>query len=379
MPCSARWRWRAPLRAPTRPRARSRTRAELGRGVRLGAGRPSAPGYARSVGVDRQEPAVGQRAQCTLETVGHVGHAVGQSGVVDRQQRTGGQGDRAQTARRQLDPETGGHDVLDGVHLVEDEDVVIGQDGSAARHVGGVEMGVHHHHVSGGRTRPGPFGEARRSRRAAEGAGALSCRHGHGRPRPRVWLEVELGPITRGRRGGPGDEVADLGPETTEPVRLCPAPVPAPGGSSFVARIPAVRVRVGGEESDVRRQPPVVGTTGDLLRPLSAEVVGPTLQHRERKRRALAELVDQKRQLLRGQLVLERLRGRGHHDPTPRPHGRKQVGERLARSRACLHHEVTFLVDGRGHGPGHRQLTGSILTSPGQSAGHGGQSEGEIG
>ena len=75
---------------------------------------------------------------------------------------------RAQTARRHLDPETGGHDVLDGVRLVEDDDVVIGQDGSAAGHVGGVEMGVHHHHVSGGRTRRGPI---RRSRSCPTGSG----------------------------------------------------------------------------------------------------------------------------------------------------------------------------------------------------------------
>jgi hypothetical protein len=90
-------------------------------------------------------------------------------------------------------------------------------------------------------------------------------------------------------------------------------------------------------------------------------------------------VLGQKGQVLGGQLVLEGLGGGGHHHPAARPDGGEQVGERLARPRARLDHQVALLVDGPGHGLGHGQLAGPVLAAAGQGVGHGGQDLREIG
>ena len=81
-----------------------------------------------------------------------------------------------------------------------------------------------------------------------------------------------------------------------------------------------------------------VGRLVDLAESLQAEVVAAPLQHGpvERRRQVLVE----EREILGGELVLQRLGGGGDDDALRRQHERHQVGERLAGARAGLNDRV---------------------------------------
>ncbi len=125
-------------------------------------------------------------------------------------------GHGADAAGGDLHTERLGHDVLDGMRLVEHHDVVVGEHGPVAGDVGGVEMGVHHDDVGRRGALARLLGEADRARRAPEGAGALPGGHRHRRPGAGVGLELELGAVTGGRGLGPGDEPAQLPAQAPE-------------------------------------------------------------------------------------------------------------------------------------------------------------------
>ena len=146
-----------------------------------------------------------------------------------------GLGHGAQAPGGDLDAERLGHDVLDGVGLVEHDDVVLGQHRAVAGDVGGVEVGVDHDDVGRGGALARLLGEADRSRRTPEGSGTLARRHRHRRPGAGVGLEVELGAIAGGRCLGPGDEPAELATEATDVDRLRERdPRPGPAGLGIV-------------------------------------------------------------------------------------------------------------------------------------------------
>ena len=96
-----------------------------------------------------------------------------------------------------------------------------------------------------------------------------------------------------------------------------------------------------------------------LAEPLQADVVAAPLEHRPvevvRQRRG------EERQVLAGELVLQRLGGRGDDDTRAAGDRRQEVGERLARARARLHDEVPSGIDGLGDELGHPLLAGAVL------------------
>ena len=71
-------------------------------------------------------------------------------------------------------------------------------------------------------------------------------------------------------------------------------------------------------------------------------------------------------QVLAGQLILQRLGRRGHHDPDAGDHGRDQVGERLAGAGPGLDDQVAAGLDGVGHGLGHGPLAVAHLAAAGE-------------
>ena len=106
--------------------------------------------------------------------------------------------DGTEAARRDLDPEARGHDLLELVGLVEDDDVVVGQHRPAAGQVRPVEVGVDDHDV--GRRGPvvGGFGEAASARGAVVGARAFPGADAQHVPGPVGRLEAQVGAIPAG-------------------------------------------------------------------------------------------------------------------------------------------------------------------------------------
>ena len=146
-------------------------------------------------------------------------------------------------------------------------------------------------------------------------------------------LEVELGPVAGLVRPRPPQDLHDLASEAPE----------------------LGRVRVGQVELLFAL------ALLDLLALLEAEVVGPALEHGEAERPA--EVGGQEREVLARQLVLQGLGGRGDDARDPREHAGDEVGERLPRAGARLHHQVLLALDGAGDGMGHLQLTGPVLST----------------
>ena len=101
---------------------------------------------------------------------------------------------------RDLDPEARGHDLLELVRLVEDDDLVLGQHGPAAGEVCTVEMRVDHDDVRRGGAVAGRLGEAAPALRAVEGAGTLPGPDAEHVPGAVRGLEGEVGPVP-GARG----------------------------------------------------------------------------------------------------------------------------------------------------------------------------------
>ena len=132
----------------------------------------------------------------------------------------------------------------------------------------------------------------------------------------------------------------------------------------------------GGDRPGRAGRPGVPGVVpAHLGRPLATEVIGTALQHGEGEGGRAAERVGQEGQVVRGQLVLERLCGSGH-DTRRREDRREDEG--LARARPGLENEVAALVDGPGNGLCHVLLSGAVLAAAGQRHGHLGEGGGDV-
>ena len=188
-----------------------------------------------------------------------------------------------------------------------------------------VEVEVHHDDVGLLGPLAGRLGEAHATARAARRARALLGRHAHRAPRPLGRLHVELGAVAASRWWRPSR-------------RGAAAPRPAP------AR-PRRRGRAGPRPCPAVEQ---------LVEALHAQVVRPALQQRPLE--AVAQVPLEERQVLAGQLVLQRLGGGGHDGGALREDRRHEVGERLARAGAGLHGDVLALGDPEAHGLGHLPL-----------------------
>ena len=117
-----------------------------------------------------------------------------------------------------------------------------------------------------------------------------------------------------------------------------------------------------------------------LAHPVQAGVVGAALEHGVRRVHAgvVLERRDQARQVALDQLVLERERRGGDHDPLVVEQARHQVGQRLAGAGAGLHQQVLAVDHRVGHGLRHLDLAGALLAAElahrgGQRAGHRGR------
>jgi hypothetical protein len=89
--------------------------------------------------------------------------------------------------------------------------------------------------------------------------------------------------------------------------------------------------------------------------------VVPPLEHRERRPATEYRLdcVDEPGQVVLDKLVLQRERRRRHHDRAVDQQGRREIRQRLARTRAGLDQQMLAVVDGLFDGRGHRLLAGS--------------------
>ena len=137
-----------------------------------------------------------------------IGDRCDERGVID--DASHGRGDGGESAGGEVDPDGVAHHVLEDVGLVEDDDVVLGQDRIVGTHVQAVEVGVHDHHVSGGGAVSGDLGEAGRAERTSTRARALVGGDAHCPPHRWIGEAVELGLVTGLARFGPTGERRDL-------------------------------------------------------------------------------------------------------------------------------------------------------------------------
>ncbi len=243
--------------------------------------------------------------------------------------RRGGEPPRAQLDRRGRRDDVG-----QLVRLVDHQHVVVGQHGPAARQVQAVQVGVDHHHVGRSGAPAGVLGEAVVAAGAPAGARALAWSHAQRGPGCGRRLERQVGPIAGARLRRPRPHRGEL-----------------PLGN-------------GGRTLQPFQGP--LGRIVQLVEALEAQVVGTALQHRPRDRagpRRILEVLRHEGQLLAGQLVLQRLRGRRHHGAAAQAHGGSEVGERLPGARPRLHHHVAALGDRFGDSAAHLVLAGPVLAA----------------
>ena len=305
-------------------------------------------------GVVVQDPRPDPVTQEGAQLVAHRGERVQQFPVAFVDQRPCRGDDGAESSRRHLDPEARRHDLLELVRLVEDDDVVLGQHHSAAGQVGAVEVRVHDHDVGGRRTVAGGLGEAASSRGAVEGAGALPGADAYHVPGPVGGLEAEVGPVPAGRRLRPGHQAAHLVDQALGWRR---------GGVGSLRVRTRTRTRLGFVRPPRSRvtQLGLDPARADLGHPLAAEVVAPPLQDGEVQRDGQTQSRLDEREVLLGQLVLQRLGGGGHDDLPAAEGGGDEIGQRLARPRAGLDDEMRPGDQRLGHGTAHLLLLGAVL------------------
>ncbi len=239
----------------------------------------------------------------------------------------------------------GGHrgDPVDElVRLVDDHDAVLGQDAALAERVDGEQRVVGDHDVGLGGHPPGPLGEALDTEWAAARPEALARRH------------RDLPPRLVGHAGD------DL--------------VPVPGGGGRGPLVQPLDVRA--ELAGVRRvEQGVLLVLGPVAQLVEAQVVVAPLEDGELRRapERPAQRVGQPRQVAVNELALQGDGGRGDDDGTAfvggQLHGGHQVGQRLARPRACLHGEVRAVGHRVPDGLGHDGLTRPLRSADGTDGG----------
>ena len=276
------------------------------------------------IGQRCREPIADVRRERVAQPLGDLGDRADQLRIVEDPPHDAGQ--RRESPRCDLDADGVAHDVLEDVGLVEDDDVVIRENRPAARHVEAVQVGVDHDHV---RSRGSPtrlLGEAGVAQRAAIGAGALVAADAHRAPRVVRRRPVEFCHVARGRAARPLGEPLDLDP----------------------------RGQCHGLEFELAL---VAGA--HLPQPLQAHVVRAALQHGPVE--IASEVFGEEREVLRGQLILEGLGRRRHHDSGVGLDRRDQVGEGLAGTGTRLDDQMSSVRDRRGDEFGHLLLAEALL------------------
>ena len=158
--------------------------------------------------------------------VGHAGDRVARLGE-DAPQQPGQMGE---PAGADLDAGGGGDHVVDHVRLVDDREVVLGEDGAVAGEVEPVEVEVDDHDVGLGGPVAGRLGEAAVAAGAPGRTGAVARRRADRGPGGVAGLDVELGAVAGGGGGGPrgdGRELVGVG-ALGQPVERQLAAAPAP-------------------------------------------------------------------------------------------------------------------------------------------------------
>ena len=151
--------------------------------------------------------AVGEERRRQHRTgIGHAGDRVARLGE-DAPQQPGQMGE---PAGADLDAGGGGDDVVDDVRLVDDREVVLGEDGAVAGEVEPVQVEVDDHDVGLGGPVAGGLGEAAVAAGAAGRTGAVARRRADRGPGGVAGLDVELGAVAGGGGGGPGGDGGEL-------------------------------------------------------------------------------------------------------------------------------------------------------------------------
>ncbi len=210
--------------------------------------------------------------------------------------------------------------------LVEHHDVVLGQDRTAARHVEPVQVGVDDDHVGRGGALAGLLGEARITQRAAIGAGTLVAADADRPPGVVRRRPVQLGHVAGRRRPRPLREPLDLD-------------------------LGLHRHRLEFELALV--------AAAHLAQTLQAHVVAAPLQHRPVE--VHAEVLGEERQVLGGELILQRLGRGGDHDASIGLDRGHEVGERLAGAGSGLDHQMSLAGDRVGDERRHLPLSDAVL------------------
>ena len=102
-----------------------------------------------------------------------------------------------------------------------------------------------------------------------------------------------------------------------------------------------------------------------LAHAVQAGVVGPPLEYGERAAalEPVTGRLEQGRDVALDELVLQRERRRGHHDPVLVQQRGHEVAERLAGAGAGLDEQVLLVLHRRGDRLGHRDLAGTLLAA----------------
>ena len=281
-----------------------------------------------SRGEDTSEPLVG-RVDPAAEITEDILQPLG--GLCDRV-RVGHGDARAPEPRREV-AETAGRDLAaertrrgvgERVRLIDDDDLMVGQQDPSRREVSQVESVVDDEDVGAVGPATGMLGEAVLTGGTTGRARALVRPARHRPPNPR--RDVGVGGVAGLGVRGEAFEPDELGAEV--------------GAGPLVEQ----------------------GLAADRgAQPRQAQVLGASLQHRGFE--GDAALVGHEGQILAPQLVLEREGRSRHHRRPSRRDGRGQVGEALARTGRGLGDEVMRIVEGGGDGFGEEPLTGAVVAA----------------
>ena len=243
---------------------------------------------------------------------------------------------------RQLVGDGRGDPVDQLVALVDDDDLVLGQQGRVTERVDGQQRVVGHHDIDRPGVGPRRLDEALLRQRALR-TQALVGRDGDLPPRSLADAGDQLVAVAGRRLVGPAPQPEHLGPE--------------PAGRGPLGRRVEERLLLGREAADQL---------------VLAEVVAPALDQRVRRAATQhgGDGVGQPRQVAVDHLGLER-QGRGGDDHRLLRRGRvgdgrDQVGQRLARAGAGLDQQVLTALDRGLDGRRHLHLTGPGDTADGR-------------